>query len=166
MRPFEFFRDEDHFQSWVTEHLNDFGCHPQPITGDPKYPGIPDLSIGMRGVEVWAELKCWKKEHGCWAVVGDAMKKERELTAQQRDWLRDRSNKGDALCGVLIAWRNKHQTHYVSFIPIDDWKRVVNWNFATLALSPYTETLNRLIACKGTLPSLIMQVISSLPKKG
>lgn len=155
MKPFEFFRNETHFQEWVVENITVYSGHAQPLAGDDRHPGIPDLSAGVAGMEVWAEIKLWREEHDVYCTVGDAMKRERELTAQQRRWLLERSKRGNSLCGVLIAWRNKHGAAYVSFIPIDVWGEVLGWNFATLALSHYTDTLNRLLAEKTNIVVLL-----------
>jgi len=155
MIPGEFFKDEGDFQRWVVDNCKQYAAHVQPITGDPKYPGIPDLSIGMPGFEVWAELKCWKQEHPVYTNFEDAASRGRELTAQQRLWLKDRNRKGGALCGVLIAWRMPLGCNYVSFIPIKQWLVVEGWTLAALALSPYTETLNRLQTRKATIPGLL-----------
>lgn len=162
MKPFEFFRGETHFQEWVVDNITSYSGHVQPLAGDDRYPGIPDLSIGLYKQEVWAEVKCWRGEHDVYCVVGDAMKKERALTAQQRQWLKDRSKRWGSLCGVLIAWRNKHGANYVSFIPIDRWDEVLGWNFATLALSRYTETLNRLVSDRNTIPGLLREITAAL----
>lgn len=160
MKQFEFFDNEvPHFQNWAVETLQDMGCHAQLIEGDAKHPGIPDLSVGIKhGLEVWAELKCWKKEHDCYDLVKTAMRKERELTAQQRSWLLKRQSMGGSLCGVLVAWRTKHGAAYVSFVPIEDWEHVLDWNLATLALSEYTETLNRLLRWDSSLYTMFRLV--------
>lgn len=137
-----FFRNEADFQRWVTEDLKAFGHHPQPITGDDKYPGIPDVSVGMYGGELWAELKCWRTEWPIHTKISDVLKKERKTTAQQVEWLKTRAARGGGWCGVLIAWRSGHGAHYISFVPHNAIDEVMGtWTLSALALSDYTDTL-------------------------
>lgn len=159
----DFFVDEADFQNWLSDNCELYAAHVQPITGDPKYPGIPDLSIGMFKLEVWAEVKCWRTEHYIHTPVKVALAKGRKLTTQQKSWLKNRSRRGAALCGVLLAWRTPHSARYVSFIPIQKWDEIINnWTLAGLALSIYTETLNRIKTGKTTVPALIREVQHSL----
>lgn len=155
--------NERKFQEWVVKNIKSRGGHVQPIFGDDRYPGIPDLSVGVNGIEVWIEVKYWRKNHYLYNEVGEAHSKEnRKLTAQQHKWLKVRESKGGAFCAVLVAWsaQDKMGTYsYVSLIPVSKWRAVMRWSIAKLILSPYTDTMHRLISGKNSIPDLISEVL-------
>lgn len=154
----DFFPNEAEFQQWVVDELSAYGSHAQPIAGDPRYPGIPDLSAGVANLDVWAEIKLYRPENDVYDLLGSVVKKGRGLTPQQHLWLRDRDLTGNSLCGVLFAWRTKFGVGYVSFVPISVWDNALTYNLAALALSAYTETINRIESGKMSLPKLIRSV--------
>ncbi len=155
MRPGEFFRDEEDFQKWVVKEIESYGGHTQSLTGDDKYPGIPDLTMAIEQREIWAEVKLYRKNHEVHSTVADMVKGGRELTAQQRDWLRRRWYVGNSVCGVLFAWKTANECRHVSFIPIQEWVPILNsWSLAALILSNYTDTLDRFISGKSKVHTL------------
>jgi hypothetical protein len=129
---------------WAIHQLQNYGGHVQPITGDEKYPGIPDLSAGISGMDIWAEVKLYTYEHDVYDKLCDVVAKGRKVTAQQKNWLALRARAGNSVCGILFGWRTAHQGQYVSFIPIQDWEFMQGMTLAALILSKYTDTLGRL----------------------
>lgn len=129
----DYWKNEDEMQDWVVSHLFTDQYHVQEHKGDPRFPGIPDLSAGGWGKDFWLELKHVKGISG----VHEKLVLEHPLDVRQRKWLRDRAKHGSALCGVLVAFRTGDDDpkqrailgptqSYLSWVPIDAWETRIN----------------------------------------
>lgn len=141
----KFFKSEADFQRWVAQLMEGQNWHVQPLDGDPKYPGIPDITAAHESYcnDFWIELKVDQRTHSVW----DNMHKPRmprPLTTQQHNWLAERAQRhekhGQQCCGVLVAWRT-HYADYVTWTPISLWHDRILQTLATWALLPSTDTV-------------------------
>ena len=151
----KFFASEGELQRWVVKKMVEQGWHAQPLTEDPKYPGIPDITAShqSRVGDFWLELKCDRQEQYVWSNL----KLKRRLTRQQHGWLTQRATHSSTpgpRCGVLVAWRFD-LTEYVTWVPVNEWDYLRFENMAVWALLPQTASTGDLESGKVSFITLL-----------
>lgn len=135
-----FWRLETEFQRSFCTLMIQQGWHVQPLSEDPKYPGIPDVNAAHPSpIELWAELKLAQRIHH----VDETLHLDRRVIPQQASWLLRRvvHSGYNTRCCVVVCYRvgvSDDYITYVSAVPVTVWDQFLGQDLRTAVLQPYT----------------------------